>query len=98
MLTQGPELRARMAQAVQADGVAPSVFNGEFQRAEAYLRAMTRLQRDNAYAWMALGTVLWFHDRVPESLECYQKSYLLDPTQAFVAARIKQLGGALPTP
>jgi len=98
MLTQGPELRARMAQAVQADGVAPSVFNGEFQRAEAYLRAMTRLQRDNAYAWMALGTVLWFQDRVPESLECYQKSYLLDPTQAFVAARIKQLGGALPTP
>lgn len=98
MVSLAPSLRAQMAETVKAQGVAPSVFDGEFQRAEAYLRTMTRLQRDNAYGWMALGTVLWFQGREAEALECYQKSYLLDPTQAFLAKRIQQLGGAVPQP
>lgn len=98
MAVQAPALRQRLAQAVRDEGVAPSVFSGDFQHAESYLRTMTRLQRDNAYAWMALGTVLWFRQRDAESLECYQKAYLLDPSMDFVKARIVQLGGTVPTP
>jgi hypothetical protein len=98
MVQQAPELREHLANAVKDEGVKPSVFAGEFGRAETYLRTMTRLRHDDAYAWMALGTVLWYQDKDQEALDAYQRSYLLDPSRAFLRTRIEQLGGTVPAP
>lgn len=98
MAQQAPELRDKLASAVKEEAVAPSVFQGEFKRAESYLRTMTRLRHEDPYAWMALGTVLWFQGRDAECLDAYQRSYLLDPSQSFLRARIVQLGGTVPAP
>ena len=91
LLQAPPATRHADSTTLKDSVLAPTLFDGELEQAEKYLRAMVEMDHANAYNYMALGSVCWQRGKADEAILNLRKAYALDPSLEFIPAQIKSM-------